>query len=166
MGDISHSSHVIQQIKNRKNSFLAAFSECGVISRAAEIAGIDRGAHYRWIQDDLEYAKAFHDAEEVAAERLEEEARRRAVEGTERPVYYQGQQCGTIREYSDTLLIFLLKGAKPEKYAERIRNDLSVSTPAQQAKEGEYLTLRQLKEEQARKAKETEGAIVVESQDQ
>ena len=29
------------------------------------------------------------------------------------------QQVGTVREYSDTLLIFLLKGWKPEKYKDR-----------------------------------------------
>jgi hypothetical protein len=33
-------------------------------------------------------------------------------------VYYQGAQCGTIREYSDTLLIFLLKAKRPEEFRE------------------------------------------------
>ena len=41
---------------------------------------------------------------------LEAEARRRAVEGVRKPVFYQGVICGWVGEYSDTLLIFLLKG--------------------------------------------------------
>jgi len=35
-------------------------------------------------------------------------------------VSYQGQECGTVRRYSDTLSIFLLKGAMPEKYEDRV----------------------------------------------
>jgi len=30
-----------------------------------------------------------------------------------KPVYYQGEQCGEVREYSDTLLIFILKARDP-----------------------------------------------------
>jgi hypothetical protein len=50
---------------------------------------------------------------------LEPEAIRRAVEGVEKAVYYQGEPVGTVREYSDTLLIFLLKGWKSDRYKER-----------------------------------------------
>ena len=46
--------------------------------------------------------------------------RRRAVEGVEEPVgWYKGEAGGVVRKYSDTLLIFLLKGRKPEMYRER-----------------------------------------------
>ena len=31
-------------------------------------------------------------------------------------MYHRGKAIGAIREFSDTLLIFLLKGAKPSKY--------------------------------------------------
>ena len=69
-------------------------------------------------------------------DRLEAEARRRAIEGIEKPVFYKGKMCyrdevdpatgerrGTgepllIRKSSDVLLMFLLKGARPEKYRE------------------------------------------------
>ena len=50
---------------------------------------------------------------------LEDEATRRAVEGVEGPVFFQGRQCGVVRKYSDTLLIFRLKAMRPEKYSER-----------------------------------------------
>ena len=50
---------------------------------------------------------------------LEPEAIRRAVDGVEKAVYYRGAQVGVEREYSDTLLIFLLKGWKADRYTER-----------------------------------------------
>ncbi len=85
---------------------------------AARAAKINRSTHYRWLED-LEYADAFDEAKEEAVDVLEMEARRRAVEGIDRPVFYQGKKVGSVRSYSDTLLIFLLKGAMPEKYRER-----------------------------------------------
>ena len=137
----------------KKRAFLAAFSECGTVTRAAEIIGIDRATHYIWMRDDPDYAKASKEAFEQAAERLEQEARRRAVEGTRKPVFYKGEECGTVTEYSDTLLIFLLKGALPEKYAERTHTDVTVA-PGPSV--GEYQTLRELKEMQAKQSKQTE----------
>ena len=83
------------------------------------MAGIDRGTHYDWLQKDPEYRAQFERAQEVAIQALEDEAVRRAYEGVERPVYQGGEKVGVIREYSDTLLIFLLKGARPQKYRER-----------------------------------------------
>lgn len=103
----------------KKRAFIAVYPAVGTISAAADAAGINRHTHYVWLKDDPEYAAAFADAEEKAADRLENEAIRRAVEGTVKPVFHQGAECGGIREYSDTLLIFLLKGLRPEKYRER-----------------------------------------------
>ncbi len=52
-------------------------------------------------------------------DRMEDEARRRAVDGVEESVFYQGEQVSTVRRYSDTLLIFMLKARRPETYRER-----------------------------------------------
>ena len=60
-------------------------------------------------------------AQECAADVLEAEACRRAVEGVEKPVgWYKGEPGGYVREYSDILTIFLLKGLRPEKYRDRV----------------------------------------------
>ena len=53
---------------------------------------------------------------------LEDEAVRRAKEGVEEPVYQGGKLVGHVQKYSDTLLIFLLKGAKPQKYGDKVRH--------------------------------------------
>jgi hypothetical protein len=44
---------------------------------------------------------------------------RRAVEGTDKPVFSRGVEVGVIREYSDALAMFLAKGHRPKKYRER-----------------------------------------------
>ena len=105
-----------------KAAFLAAFSTCGNISEAAKLADVERRTHYRWLAKDAAYVKAFDDATEQASDALEQEARRRAVDGVDEPVFYQGSECGVVRKYSDTLLIFLMKGARPDKYRERFEH--------------------------------------------
>ena len=109
----------------KKRAFLAAFSEVGTVTRAAEIAGVCRKSHTNWLKADPDYVEAFALAEQQACDRLEQEARRRAVEGVDKPVYQQGKKCGVVREYSDTLLIFLMKGAMPDKYKDRVSQEIS-----------------------------------------
>ncbi len=103
----------------KKRAFLAAYAQLGTITHASEAAGIDRSAHYRWMREDPNYPDAFAAAQEKSIERLERELERRAVEGVEKPVYQGGKKVGTVREYSDTLLIFRLKALRPEMYRDR-----------------------------------------------
>lgn len=103
----------------KKGAFLAAFVNNGNVTKSADAAGIDRRTHYQWCEDDAEYAEAFCGAQEAACDHLEAEARRRAVDGWEESVFFKDEVVGTKRRYSDTLLIFLLKGNNPEKFAER-----------------------------------------------
>ena len=77
---------------------------------ACKGAGVGRSSHYRWREKDSEYRAALDLAKEDATEVLEAEAFRRAVEGVEEQVgWYRGVAGGTVRRYSDVLLIFLLK---------------------------------------------------------
>lgn len=104
--------------------FLEELARSGNVSLAAKFAGLDRHHAYEARDADPEFAKAWSDAMDAAADLLEQEARRRAYEGVEEPVYgrisrEQDGQIGTVQKYSDVLLIFLLKGARPEKYRER-----------------------------------------------
>lgn len=102
------------------DAFLAALSECGVLTQASELAGIDRVSVWRRRKDDPEFAAACEEAVEMAADKLEAEARRRAVEGVEEPVYQGGQLIGTKTVYSDSLLALLLKGRRKKVFAERV----------------------------------------------
>jgi hypothetical protein len=103
----------------KKEAFLDAYGKLGTITGAAQVAEVGRGQHYVWANRDPAYAAAFLDKQEEARERLEQEARRRAVAGVLKPIFHDGKKIAEVTEYSDTLLIFLLKGAYPEKYRDR-----------------------------------------------
>jgi hypothetical protein len=108
-----------------KTRFLLAFAAHGNVSAAAKTARVARRTVYAWQEHDEHFLAAFREAELMAIDRLEREAHRRAVTGVLEPVYQGGERVGTVRKFSDTLLIFLLKGFKPEKYREKI--DVNVS---------------------------------------
>lgn len=98
--------------------YLSAFESCGSISGASILSGISTSKHYKWLKEDEEYADDFTSAAEAAVDALEEIARYRAVIGVEEPVgWYKGEPGGYVRKPSDSLLQFLLKGARPHKYA-------------------------------------------------
>jgi hypothetical protein len=99
-----------------QRAFLAAFEVNCCVRWAARAAQIARKTHYHWLQYDPAYAAAFRESRIIAAECLEGEAIRRAVEGWEEPVFYQGAICGTVRRYDSGLTQFLLRGLKPETY--------------------------------------------------
>ncbi len=120
-----------------QRAFLAAFRATCNVRLACEVAKVGRSSHYRWREKDSEYREAFDLAKEEAADILEAEAFRRAVEGVEKPVgWYKGKPGGYVREYSDILLIFLLKALLPERYRERhcalAGSSLLSSTPTRQ----------------------------------
>jgi hypothetical protein len=103
---------------HKQRAFLAAFRLTASLTKAAEAAKCPRTLHYRWL-DDATYMDAFETAKEEAGQSLEDEAIRRAHEGVLVPVFYKGKATGVQREFSDAVLMFLLKGFKPDKYRER-----------------------------------------------
>jgi hypothetical protein len=78
-----------------------------------------------WRKADAEFAGLYLEAEQIGVSALEDEATRRAFQGTDKPVYHQGVEVGAVREYSDSLATFLLKAHKPDRYRER--QDIALS---------------------------------------
>jgi hypothetical protein len=86
---------------------------------------------------DAAFADLWDEAEEDACDLLELEARRRAYDGVDEPVFgslgkgMPSGEVGQIRRYSNTLMIFLLRAHRPAKFGEKARNEnwnLDVST--------------------------------------
>lgn len=131
----------------KKRAFLVAFSRIGTAVGAEEASGTSDAMHGEWKRlssdwyDPL-YAEAFAVAKVKAGERLEHEARRRAIIGVRKPVLYQGAQVMVEQRnpdgsvvmgadgkpvlvplmdvtYSDTLLIALMNANLPEKFKYR-----------------------------------------------
>lgn len=106
-------------------AFLCELEACGNVTRACKRSTLPLRTAYNRRDSDAKFAAAWDAALDRAVVQLEDEARRRAHDGTLKPVFYQGERCGQVREYSDTLLIFLLKAARPERYRERVSAELS-----------------------------------------
>lgn len=120
----------------KRKKFLELLAEYGNVSKSADEAGLVRVSLYDHRKRSPQFADAWDEAEALGAKRLEDEARRRAMEGWEEPVYYQGSECGAVRRFSDTLLIVLLKAHFPDKYAERRKDEVSITDLAQRIEEG------------------------------
>lgn len=109
----------------RLGEFLELLATNGNVTISADATNLDRRKLYRIRDENTDFASAWDAAMEQASDYLEAEARRRAVDGWEEPVFYQGEPTGLVRKFSDTLLIFLLKGARPEKFRDRSQTELT-----------------------------------------
>ena len=125
---------------NKQEVFLAAYATCANLSAAAKSAGISRDLHYQWMREDPLYVEKFRQAVRGAAQTLEDEAVRRAVQGVTKDVIYQGERCYettldpvtgekryerlVTKEYSDMLLVKVLAKFNPE-YREKSAVELT-----------------------------------------
>jgi hypothetical protein len=133
--------------------FLASYCVSGRVCEARESTGIGFWSHDRWLKTDSKYKAAFRLAKQIASQNLEDEARRRAEQWMVRHKFHNGamiyvpkldenelpmldengQQIMVPyieREYSDALLMMLLKGHFPRKYRER--QDVKMRVSSQQ----------------------------------
>lgn len=99
-----------------REKFLRLFADMGVVYRAAAASNVHRSEVYRTIHEDPAFAAAFEEARRTFVERAEAEVYRRGMEGWEEPVYQGGEQVGTVRKYSDVLLLANLNANAPEKW--------------------------------------------------
>lgn len=115
-----------KRIVKKHKAFIAAFKETASIKVAAKLVNIHRSVHYDWIRDVPGYKALFDASVDEAAQTIEDEITRRAVEGVVEAVYYEGKVIGGKRVYSDALAMFLLRGLRPQKY----RHSMEISGPA------------------------------------
>ncbi len=122
-------------VARMKAAFLVLYAETGLLNKTIAALQWPDGTTLtrlyvnKWCEQDPEFATRYMDARVTFAESLEGEAHRRAVIGVDKPVYYKGEEVGAIREFSDTLLVTLLKANLPDKYRDRI--DVSVDIRAE-----------------------------------
>jgi hypothetical protein len=118
----------------RRIRFLAALRETGNVRGACIAAAVPRTNIYAHRRADEAFAKAWEEAEQIAADRLEAEAWRRGVDGVPEPLVSAGRLVGDadgkpifVQRYSDTLLLALLRAHKPDKFRDRTSVELDVS---------------------------------------
>ena len=107
--------------------FLEALSEGLNVREACRRAGTHPSTVYNHRAADEAFRACWNRAMERGTELLEQEAVRRAYHGVEKPVFYKGEQCGTVQDYSDSLLMFVLRARRPELYRDKDRADTNVN---------------------------------------
>jgi len=130
-----------------REKFLEAYEKLGTVEKACHAIGIGRRTVYEWRDRDAKFAAEMERVYQTATALLEDEAFRRAYDGWEEPVFYQGQPAGIwlddegkpvgndlaratrfqqfgVRKFSDALLMFQLKMRKPE-----YRDSMKISNP-------------------------------------
>lgn len=80
----------------------------------------------RWRRDDTPFADAWDEIVESVTDKIEKEAVRIATEGTLEPVFYQGEQCGTVRKVHPGLIQFLLERRRRSTYGRHDTVDVNV----------------------------------------
>jgi hypothetical protein len=93
-------------MKLKKQAMLEALKKTfGVVTQAAELAGIERTTHYKWLESDPEYKQAFEQMPDIALDFVESQA-------------YKG-----IEDGDKSLIIFYLKTkGRKRGYVERSEN--------------------------------------------
>ena len=114
------------QTTHYKAAFLESFRKRGIILAACRETGVTRDTVRFWRTNDPKFEAAYLEAEIESTEVMEQEALRRGVDGLTRKKFDKGEplidpETGrqyVEREYSDSLLMFMLKARKPSTYRE------------------------------------------------
>jgi hypothetical protein len=105
--------------KVKVDAFFHHLGRTGSVTVAANRAQLRRSSLYQRRQDDEEFAERWAQALDLGVERLQDNAMNRAMNGTPRPVWRNGQKVGSIQQFDNRLLQFLLRAHRPEIYGER-----------------------------------------------
>jgi hypothetical protein len=114
-----------------RTSFLEALAAGWSVKHAAERAGRDRRRFYDLRDADEAFAAEWNEAVEQGTELLEDELRRRAVDGWDENHFNgEGELIRRVHRISSQDIQFLLKARKPERFRENTRVELT-GLPAQ-----------------------------------
>lgn len=111
----------------KQREYLELLAQHGLKTHACRLLNVSR----EMVRYERKHNPAFAELEDEALnffnEGLEEEAIRRARDGVDKPVFYKGVECGSIREFSDRLMEVLLTGRIPDKYGKQLKGETNVN---------------------------------------
>lgn len=113
-----------------EGDFLQTFMDTGNLRYSASVARVGYNTVGRRRQDDPQFREAYALAKEMAVQTLEAAAWKRARDGIKRvkPIMYRGEKVGeeVVTEYSDTLMLALLRAHAPETYRETVDHNYNM----------------------------------------
>lgn len=144
---------------SRVSAFLEAYAGCGSVTAAAKAAGIDKSLHYRRLEKDAEYRKAFEALQDRVGQELEDVLVDRAINGVKRQQFWRGKPMKTRDghlvyeiEYDNQLGLALAKRFRPKLYREHIMQEHTGSINLVERLEAARARLLTIKREEDDKA--------------
>lgn len=114
--------------KKKRQAFLQVLAETGQVTQAAQAVGYTSPNFLIQLRkEDDSFAEAWEQAVEAAKYKLEAEAIRRGVDGVQEPVYYKGRVVGHRINYSDQLLMFVLRKLDPSYRDNGGKGDMNIN---------------------------------------
>lgn len=104
---------------HEKEAFLLDLREHGLETTAARNAGVRMALVRKAYDDDEIFRQSAEEIVDLFVDKAEQELYRRAVHGIDKPVFHQGIQTDTMKEYSDTLLIKYMTARRPKQYGNK-----------------------------------------------
>ena len=141
--------------------WLDAYAECRGVPQASKAVGVDRGTPHKARKVDQVFAAAWDAIDHQITGELEKAAICRAIDGWLEPVFYQGEQCGEVRKYSNALAIFLLKCRRPSVYniaPGQTGSEASAQDRAREIREFISLMDKSVGDDESSTSERTEGA--------
>jgi hypothetical protein len=94
---------------NKQNSTLkkamleALEKSLGIVTTACKKVGIDRGSHYNWMKDDIEYNKAVRDIENITLDFAESQLHKQIQDNNTSATIFYLKCRGKARGYTEKL---------------------------------------------------------------
>ena len=117
--------------QRQREAFLDALAHDPSVTHACKAAKIGRRTVYDLRQRDSDFAQGWEEMQGLGIGAVEDELWRRGAKGWLEPVFQGGRRVGSVRKYSDTAAIFMLKAHAPERYRETMRVDIGAATEAE-----------------------------------
>lgn len=134
----------IRRIPEYKRQIVEMTQRGMFLSEISQSLDIAQSTIRRWREQDAEFGQQFEDALSAYMDTVEKEAVRRAVEGIMEPVVSQGRvvmdpqapgQPLRVRKYSDSLMMFILRGRRRDVYGDKREVDQKTTIDVTGAKD-------------------------------
>lgn len=123
-------SHMSRITRPQVEKFLSHYADTGNVTESCEVSGIGYRNIYHLRDSHPVFARIMDDVGEIATDRLEAEARRRAMVGVRKPVVSKGVIVTHVQEYSDRLMERLLE-ANRAKFRPKVDHNMSGTVSVQ-----------------------------------
>lgn len=110
--------------------FLREYRKYPHQGNACKVADLELADIVKKARDDRDFSMKMLEAQDIGVTVLEDAAVERAIKGTEKHVYFQGQWCDSYFEPSDALLTLLLKANKAKYRGEETSQRRGLSEEA------------------------------------